>query len=53
VRVHRSAIVALGQVRELEVLPSGDYRITLRSGATVTLTRTYVAEFEARVGRKL
>jgi len=53
VRVHRSAIVALGQIRELEALPSGDYRITLRSGATVALSRTYVEEFEARVGRKL
>lgn len=53
VRVHRSAIVALGRIRELEALASGDYRITLASGATVPLSRTYVEEFEARVGRKL
>jgi two-component system LytT family response regulator len=53
VRVHRSAIVALGQIRELEALPSGDYRITLVSGTSVALSRTYVEEFEARLGRKL
>jgi two-component system LytT family response regulator len=53
VRVHRSVIVALGRIRELEALASGDYRITLQSGTTVPLSRTYVEEFEARVGRKL
>jgi two-component system LytT family response regulator len=53
VRVHRSAIVALARIRELEALPSGDYRIGLLSGGTVTLSRTYVAGFEAKMGRKL
>ncbi|HVX88139.1 MAG TPA: LytTR family DNA-binding domain-containing protein [Gemmatimonadales bacterium] len=52
-RVHRSAIVALARIRELEALPSGDYRITLTGGGTVPLSRTYVEAFEARVGRKL
>ena len=40
-RVHRSALVNLARVHELRPLPSGDYRLTLRSGATVTLSRTY------------
>lgn len=53
IRVHRSAIVPLGQIRELEALPSGDYRIRLTGGGVVPLSRTYVAAFEARVGRKL
>lgn len=53
IRVHRSAIVALDRIRELEALPSGDYRITLAGGPVVPLSRTYVEAFEARVGRKL
>lgn len=53
IRVHRSAIVALARIRELEALPSGDYRITLTGGGRVPLSRTYVEAFEARVGRKL
>ena len=53
VRVHRGAIVALARIKELEALPSGDYRITLTGGATVPLSRTYVDAFEARVGRRL
>jgi two-component system LytT family response regulator len=53
IRVHRSAIVAVERIRELEGLPSGDYRITMSGGGTVSMSRTYVAAFEARVGRKL
>jgi two-component system LytT family response regulator len=40
-RVHRSALVNLARVRELRPLPSGDYTLTLRSGAEVTLSRTF------------
>ena len=53
VRVHRSAIVALARIRELDALPSGDYRIRLTGGEVVPLSRTYVAAFEARVGRRM
>ena len=53
IRVHRSAIVAFERIRELEGLPSGDYRITMDSGRVVPMSRTYVEAFEARVGRKL
>lgn len=53
VRVHRSAIVALGRIRELEALPSGDYRITMTSGTVVPMSRTYVAAVEERLGRAL
>lgn len=52
-RVHRSAIVALARIRELEALPSGDYRIMMAGGGVVPLSRTHVAAFEARVGRRL
>jgi two-component system LytT family response regulator len=50
VRIHRSAIVNLAFVRELRTLPSGDCRVLLRSGETVTLSRRYRAEFESRAG---
>jgi two-component system LytT family response regulator len=40
-RVHRSAIVNLTRVRQLRLLRGGDYALTLRSGAVVTLSRTY------------
>jgi two-component system LytT family response regulator len=48
-RVHRSAVVNLGRVRELRPQPSGDYELTLRSGATVTLSRTYRDEVLRRL----
>jgi two-component system LytT family response regulator len=40
-RVHRSAIVNLTRVRQLRALRGGDYALTLRGGAVVTLSRTY------------
>jgi two-component system LytT family response regulator len=40
-RVHRSAIVNLTRVRQLRLLRGGDYALTLRSGAIVTMSRTY------------
>ena len=50
VRVHRSAIVAIAQVRELRPLPSGDYDVVLANGATVTLSRGYRDEALRRLG---
>lgn len=41
VRVHRSAIVNIDRIRELSPAPSGDYLITLQSGATLTMSRTF------------
>ncbi len=49
-RVHRSALVNLARVRELRPLPSGDYLLTIRSGARVTLSRTYRDAVLARLG---
>lgn len=40
----------LARVRELRPLPSGDYVLTMRSGATVTLSRTYRDAVLARLG---
>jgi two-component system, LytTR family, response regulator len=48
VRIHRSAIVNLGQVKELRGLPSGDCTVVLRGGGAITLSRRYREEFERR-----
>jgi two-component system, LytTR family, response regulator len=40
-RIHRSTIVNLRQVHELHPLFHGEYVIVLRSGARLTLSRTY------------
>ena len=40
-RVSRSAMVNIEQIKELHPMFHGEYVIILRSGAKVTLTRTY------------
>lgn len=49
-RIHRSAIVALPEVRELRPLGDGDQEVVLRSGKRLVLTRSYREAFEARFG---
>ncbi len=41
IRIHRSTIVNIEQVRELRPLAHGDYLLVLRSGTELTLTRSY------------
>ncbi|EDY80738.1 LytTr DNA-binding domain family [Verrucomicrobiia bacterium DG1235] len=41
VRTHRSTIVNLDQIQELESLTHGDYQIRLKSGTTLPLSRRY------------
>ena len=41
VRVHRSTIVRIDRVVEIESVASGEYVLTLRGGATVTSGRSY------------
>lgn len=50
VRIHRSAMVNLGFIKELRSFPSGDCSVELRSGETITLSRRYRAEFDRRAG---
>ena len=50
VRVHRSAIVNVDQVREIQPWFSGDQVLILRSGAKVKMSRTYRKAFEERFG---
>jgi two-component system LytT family response regulator len=44
-RAHRSAIINLARVSELEPLAGGDYRILLSTGAQIILSRTYRDSF--------
>lgn len=46
IRVHRSTIVDVGQIQEVEALDAGDYQIKLRSGKTLTLSRRYREAFK-------
>ena len=49
VRTHKSAIVNLAHVREVEPWVSGDYRIVLEDGGRVPLSRRFRARFERAV----
>jgi len=53
VRVHRSALVRLAAVSQLERLEGNDFRIVLANGQQLTLSRSYRKEFESRLGRAL
>ena len=47
VRIHRSHLVRIDRILEIKSLPSGDYRLTLRSGAHTPLSRGYRRRFES------
>lgn len=49
-RIHRSAIVNLARVAALEPQPSGDSSLRLASGAVLRVSRTRLAELNARLG---
>ena len=49
VRVHRSAIVNVACVREIEPLASGDQRLVLSDGTELRVSRTYRAALEERL----
>ena len=49
VRVHKSYMVNVDWVREVEPWMSGDWRIRMTDGAEVSLSRRYRARFEAAV----
>ena len=47
VRVHRSTIVNVNQIKELQVWAPGEYRILMRGGKTFTLSRSYRPRFDS------
>jgi two-component system LytT family response regulator len=52
VRVHRSAIVNVACIREIEPLASGDQRLTLGDGTVLKVSRTHRAEVVRAVGQQ-
>jgi len=52
-RVHRTAIVNLERIQELEPLTNGDYSIRLTTGARLKLSRTYRSAVAVRLGATL
>jgi two-component system LytT family response regulator len=52
-RIHRSAIVNLSRIRELQPTFNGEYTVFLTSGAKLTLSRTYRDAVRARLGGNL
>ncbi len=51
VRIHRSTIVNLEKVKELQPFFRGEYVVVLHTGATLKLSRGYRETLEARLGR--
>jgi len=53
VRIHRSTIVNLDRIKELEPSVRGEFELILRNGVRLTLSRTYRPVLEERLGRRL
>ncbi len=53
VRIHRSALVNLDWVAELQAESHGDYAVLLRDRTALRLSRTYRAALEARLGQSM
>jgi two-component system LytT family response regulator len=49
-RIHRSAIVNLFRVRNLEPNETGDYDVTLINGTRLRMSRTYRRQLQSRLG---
>jgi two-component system LytT family response regulator len=52
-RIHRSTIVNLERIRELQPYFHGDYVVKLADGRSLTLSRTYRERLAERLGRDL
>jgi two-component system LytT family response regulator len=50
VRIHRSVIVNIACVRELRPAENGDYRVLLRDGTKLTMSRSHRDAVLSRVG---
>ncbi len=49
-RIHRSQLVNIDRIKELRPLFNGEYEVVLRSGARLTLSRTYRDKLQTRLG---
>lgn len=53
VQIHRSAIINVERIKELESLAGGDYFVCLESGAKIALSRSYKDELFELLGKPL
>lgn len=53
IRIHRSTIININQVKELHVWARGEYRVMTHSGKAFTLSRGYRNRFEAFLNKHL
>ena len=51
-RIHRSTIVHLGKIRELEPCDNGEYILTLKDGKKLSCSRTYSAQLQQLVKQR-
>ena len=52
-RIHRSAIVKIDRIKEMQPWFHGEYRIIMENGKQLTLSRNYRANFQGAVGNTI
>jgi two-component system LytT family response regulator len=52
-RIHRSAIVKIDRIKEMQPWFHGEYRIIMENGKELTLSRNYRQNFQGAVGNSL
>ena len=52
VRIHRTAIVNIDEIKELQPLFHGEYQVVLRDGTQLTLSRSYRDRLQEVIGRE-
>ena len=52
-RIHRSAIVKIDKIKEMQPWFHGEYRVIMENGKQLTLSRNYRANFQRLVGNNL
>jgi LytTr DNA-binding domain len=53
VRIHRSAIINIESILQLEPISHGEFEVVLKSGLRSRISRTYRAQLEKRLGQSL
>ena len=53
VRIHRSAVVRLDRIRELQPWSHGEYHVILNDGTQLTLSRSYREKLQSALGNSL
>jgi len=53
IRIHRSVIVNIDSIVQLEPISHGEFDVVLKDGARRRVSRTYRAQLEKRLGQPL